>query len=169
MSELVLDASVALALLGADARTADARAAARDTLRDRILAGDRILVTPMFWTRVIDSLAEQQPPDAIAEAVYELEQLGLETADAGRPGVLATVDGVGRGLDADDAATLVLAESAGARLLTASRELAAVAGDRAVFVGGGRPRRAPRADRTWTRWKGAAAYLRQLRAAVDRA
>ncbi len=164
MSDLVLDASAALALLGTDGR-----ARVSDMLRDRILAGDRILVSPTFWIRLIGSLAERQPPDAIVEAVYELEQLGLETADVGRPGVLATVDGVGRGLAAHDAATLALAESAEARLVTASPELAAVAGDRAILVGGGRPRRAPRAHRSWARWKGAAAYLRQLRAAVDRA
>jgi predicted nucleic acid-binding protein len=163
VSDLVLDASAALALLGTDGRTS-----VSGVLRDRIQAGDRILVSPMFWTQVIDSLAEQQPPDAIVEAVYELEQLGLETAGVGRPGVLATVDGVGRGLDAHDAATLALAESAEARLLTASSALAAVAAERAILVGGGRRARAPRAHRSWTRWKGAAAYLRQLRATVDR-
>lgn len=163
MSTLVLDASAALALLGADGRRADVRA----ILRDRIEGGDRILVTPAFWIVVIDALSARHAPDAIVEAVYELEQIGLETADAGRPGVLATVDAVGRGLRAADAGTLVLAESTDAALLTVSSELAAVAGDRAILVGGGRARRAPRRHRSWARWKGAAAYLRQLRAAVN--
>lgn len=162
MSDLVLDASAALLLL-----EADGRAEVRSVVRDRITAGDRILVSPTFWIVVIDALSPHLRPDAIVEAVYEFEHIGIETADIGRPGVLATVDAVGRGLGAHHAATLVLAESVDAHLLTASPELAAVAGERAILVGRRRRARMPARNRSWTRWKGAAAYLRELRASVD--
>lgn len=166
MSALVLDAGAALVLLIGG----DGRSAVRAALRDRILVGEGILVPAAFWLELIDALAEQQrrPPSAIVEAIYELEQLGLETADAGRPGILAVIDAVGRGLAATDAAYLVLAESADADLLTTSPELASVAGSRATLIAGQprRPSRRARPDRSWVRWKGAAAYLRELRSAL---
>ena len=166
MSALVFDAAAALVLLIGG----DGRSAVRAALRDRILAGEPILVPASFWLEVIEALGEgrRRPPSAIVEAVYELEQLGLETADAGRPGILAVIDAVARGLAATDAAYLVLAESADADLLTASPQLAWVAGPRATLVAGQprRPSRRVRPDRSWVRWKGAAAYLRELRSAL---
>jgi predicted nucleic acid-binding protein len=161
VNSLVVDASAALTLvLGGPGRER-----VRAELRDRILAGDRILVPPVFWLEIIETLAERhrQRPSDIVEAVYELEQLGLETADVGRPGILATVDAVGRGLRASDAAYLVLAEAADAALVTANPTLGAVAGARATLVGDAGRGRAPRPDRSWLHWKGAAAYLRELR------
>lgn len=163
MSGLVLDASAALALL----LDAGGRPAVRGELRDRILAGDSMLVPPVFWLQVVDALSRRRdPPPAVVEAVYELEQLGIETADVGRPGVLAVIDAIGRGLDAWDAAYLVLAESADAQILTASPSLAAVAPSRAILLGRAPAGTRPRRDRSWVRWKGAAAYLRELRSAL---
>ena len=160
MTQLVLEASAAIRLLTTH------RAEVGSVLRDRIGAGDRLLVGPTFWIGVIDALAARHQPDAIVEAIYELEQLGIETVEVGRPFVLAIVDAVGRGLDANAAAALVLAESADAKVLTASPDLAAVAGERAILVGRRRRGRARRPGRSWARWKGAAAYLRELRASL---
>jgi predicted nucleic acid-binding protein len=163
VSALVLDASAALLLvLGGQGRDA-----VRTALRDRIRAAEPILVPTVFWLEVIDALAtgHRRTPRTLVEAVYQLDQLGLETAEVGRPGILASIDAVGRGLDVREAAYLVLAESAGADLLTASPRLAAVAGDRAMLARGRRPR-APRPDRSWIGWKGAASYLRELRSAL---
>jgi predicted nucleic acid-binding protein len=165
VSGLVLDASAALTLVaGGPGRTV-----VRTELRDRVLAGGAILVPTLFWVQLVDGLTARHrlAPRAAVEAVYELEQLGIETAEVGRPGVLAIIDAVGRGLSAADAAYLVLAESADARLLTGVPLLAAVAGDRAIFAGSGRRAgRRPRPDGSWARWRGAATYLRELRSAL---
>ena len=102
-----------------------------------------MLVPPIFWLEIVNVLARRYryPPAAIVEAVFELEQVGLATADVGRPGVLATIDAVARlGLTAYDAAYLVLAESADAQLLTADAHLAAGAADRALLAATGRRR-----------------------------
>lgn len=163
MKALVLDASAAIALLLDPA--ARVRRGVREALEQAIVDRHRILVAPTFWTDVLDGLAGR-PGSTLVEAVYELEQLGLERADLGRPSVLAVIDAMGRGAGPRDAAALVLAEASDARLLTANPRLAAVAGARAILVGRGRPARRPRTERSWTRWSGAAAYLRQLRAAL---
>jgi predicted nucleic acid-binding protein len=169
MSPLVVDASAALAVLRGE-RGADE---ARHHLRDQAQRGEPMLVPALFWLEVVNVLAHRYrvPPAAIVEAVYELEQLGLTTADAGRPGTLAIVDVVGRsGLTAYDAAYLVLAESSDARLLTADATLADAAGGRAIVIGSDdrvAEGRTPYANEPgWTDWKGAAAYLAELRRAT---
>jgi len=169
VSGLVVDASAALTLL----RDEPGRAEVRQHLRDRILAGQPILVPALFWLEIVNVLASRYryPPESIVEAVYELESVGLATAEVGRPGVLAVIDAVGRsGLTAYDAAYLVLAEAADAMLLTGDARLAAAAGDRAILVGteGGVAELAASyvTGPTWARWKGAAAYLGELRAAL---
>ena len=169
MSGVVVDASAALKLLREEQGSADVRL----HLRERVLAREPILVPALFWLEIINVLATRYryPPDAVVEAVYELEQAGLATADVGRPGVLGVIDAVGRtGLTAYDAAYLVLAESADAMLLTADLHLASSAGDRAILVGadgGVAERPASFAVRpSWTAWKGAVAYLGELRSAL---
>jgi predicted nucleic acid-binding protein len=162
VTALVLDASAALILLRGEA----GRAVVRDRLRDRILAGETVRVPPVFWIQVIEGLAREHAPRLVVEAVYELDQLGLETAEVGRPGVLALIDAVGRGVDAHAAAYLVLAEASDAELLTALPDLAIAAGERGILVGARRRRGRRQADRSWARWNGAAAYLRQLRSAL---
>jgi hypothetical protein len=164
VTALVLDATAALALLLGP--TSKVRSDVREALHEAIVARTRILVAPTFWTDVLDGLSGS-PGVTLVEAVYELEQLGLETADVGRPAVLAVIDAMGRGASARDAASLVLAEASDARLLTAAPELAAVAADRAILVGDRRrPARRRHADRSWARWRGAANYLRQLRSSL---
>ena len=133
-----------------------------------------LLVPPIFWLEIVNVLARRYryPPAAIVEAVFELEQVGLATADVGRPGVLATIDAVARlGVTAYDAAYLVLAESADARLLTADARLAAGAVDRALLAvtdHGVAEVSAPyTSEDSWATWKGAAAYLSELRSALQ--
>jgi predicted nucleic acid-binding protein len=136
-----------------------------------VAEGRPFLVPPIFWLEIVNVLARRYryPPAAIVEAVYELEQAGLTTAELGRPGTLATIDAVGRsGLTAYDAAYLVLAESSDARLLTADATQAAAAGARALLVtaadGVAEEQPFHRADPPWPAWKGAVAYLSELRA-----
>lgn len=169
MTTLVVDASAALALL----RNEPGGDGARRHLGEQALHGEPMLVPAVFWLELVNVLARRYRllPSAIVEAVYEVEQMGLRTADVGRPGTLASIDAVGRsGLTAYDAAYLVLAESSDARLLTADAALAAAAGDRAILVGPAdgvaEERPAYRAEPPWTAWKGAAAYLAELRRAV---
>ena len=169
MTALVLDASAALALLRGDAGAGEVHR----LLRDQALAAEPILVPGLFWLEIVNVLAHRYryPPDAIVEAGYELERAGVATAEAGRPGVLAVIDGIGRsGLTAYDAAYLVLAESTDARLLTADAVLASAAGDRAILIGGGsevaESRQRYAASGSWASWKGAAGYLAELRRAL---
>lgn len=169
MSKLVLDASAALKLVRPEPGGGDVG----QHIRAHRLRGDEILVPALFWLEVINVLASRHryPPDAIVEGVYELELLGITTAEVGRPGVLAVIDAVGRfGLTAYDAAYLVLAESVDAPLLTPDARLALAAGHRAILVGseGGiaETPAAYAADVSWATWKGAAAYLRELRSAL---
>jgi hypothetical protein len=133
-------------------------------------------VPQLFWLEMANVLAMRYryPPASVLEAVYELEQLGLETTDLGRPGVLAVLDTVARtGLTAYDAAYLALAEAADANLITADALLADAAADRAIFVGPRRGRVAEerglyRAAPAWPEWTGAAGYLSTLRESVSR-
>jgi len=169
MSGLVVDASAALTLL----RNEPGAEVVRRQLHDQMLAREPILVPGLFWLEIVNVLVirYRYPPAAIVEAVYELEQVGVTTAEVGRPGVLAAIDAVGRsGLTAYAAAYLVLAESVEARLLTADAQLAAAAGDRTILVGadgGVAQASAPFATGpSWADWKGAAAYLGELRAAL---
>lgn len=167
MSGLSLDASAAIALIRGEPAAADIRR----ELHAR--AGEQFTVPALFWLEVVNVLARRYryPPDAIVEALYELEQLNIVTADVGRPETLATIDAVARtGLSAYDAAYLVLAESTQSELLTVDEELATAAGDLAIRVG---PRsvREPLAPYpggpSWAAWRGAAAYLAELRTAID--
>ena len=170
MSALVVDASAALLLLRREPGWAEVDA----NLRRHMLEAEPLIVPPLFWLEVVNVLARRYryPPSAVAEAVYELEQIGVVTREVGRPGVLAVIDAIGRSnLTAYDAAYLVLAESADARLLTADVALAAAAGERAILVGGPAgiaDEPAPyEAAVAWPRWKGAAAYLAELRQAIS--
>lgn len=169
MKALVVDASVAIGLL----RREPAAGEIAGHLRERVLGGAPLLVPELFWLEVVNVLSAryQYPGEALVEVVYELEQLGIRTAGIGRPSVLATVDAMARtGLTAYDAAYLVLADASDADLLTADANLAVAAGERAVFVGG--PRGVSEATArylagsSWTNWKGAHAYLAELRASL---
>jgi predicted nucleic acid-binding protein len=169
MSAIVVDASVALKLLRDEPGHAEACA----RLRKAVLAGDALLVPSLFWLEVVNVLAHRYryPPPAVVEAAYELERLGLTTTEVGRPGVLAVIDAVTRtGVTAYDAAYLALAEATDGRLLTADARLAAAAGDRAELIApeGGIAEIPPpyAGEPAWTRWKGAPAYLAELRSGL---
>lgn len=169
MRGLVLDASAAVALVRGEAGAV----VVRRHIDEMIRTGEPILVPGLFWLETVNVLGVRHrwSPAAIVEAIYELESLGLATTEVGRPVVLAVIDAVGRsGLTAYDAAYLVLAESAGARLLTADASLAAAAGDRAVLAtpadGVAEEQRSYRVDPPWPAWKGASAYLAELRGQV---
>src|SRR5687768_2351178 len=166
MSAIVLDASAALKLV----RDEPGREEVREHVRAQVLADEPILVPQLFWLEVVNVLAVRlrYEPEAVVEAIYELEQLGITTAEVGRPVVLAVIDAVGRfGLTAYDAAYLVLAESADATLVTADAALASAAGERAILVGGPQGVAEPPATyasrQTWASWRGAATYLSELR------
>ena len=170
MKGIVVDAPVALKLL----RREPGHEAVRTHLARGAAEGRPFLVPPIFWLEIVNVLARRYryPPPAIVEAVFEFEQIGLATADVGRPGTLATIDAVARlGLTAYDAAYLVLAESADALLLTADARLAAGAGDRALFAGSddgvAEASETYLAAQSWAAWKGAAAYLSELRSALS--
>ena len=82
MNPLVLDASAALMILRDEPGSDDVRAA----LGDAATAGEPVLVPELFWLEVVNVLARRYryPPEAIVEAIYELEQSGVTTADIGR-------------------------------------------------------------------------------------
>jgi predicted nucleic acid-binding protein len=159
---LVVDASVAVARV----RREEAAAAI-----DRLLAGRTDLLVPaFFWIELINVLARRHgfTGAEVLEAVYEVDEWGLTTVELDRAARISLLELVERhGLSAYDATYLTLAESSDARLLTADRNLARAAGPRARFVG-------PRGlisemparyevEPTWPTWRGAAAYLGELR------
>jgi predicted nucleic acid-binding protein len=134
-------------------------------------------VPALFWLEIVNVLGRRYhaPPQAILEAVVELEAAGIETVELDRPMLLLAIDAVVRhGLTAYDAAYLALADAADARLLTADARLASAAGWRAILVGEDRGiREQPVSYETarwpaWGAWPGAAAYLRELRASATR-
>lgn len=169
MTGLVIDASAALKLMRTESGSGDVQR----HVHAAIERDEPILVPPLFWLEVVNVLAvrHRYPPTALVEAIYELEQLGIRTADVGRPTTLAVIDAIGRtGLTAYDAAYLVLAESSDATLLTADFGLAERAGDRVILVGRRHGTAEPAAAYgiagSWADWPGAVAYLATLRRAV---
>jgi hypothetical protein len=73
----------------------------------------------------------------VIEAIWETDELGIDTVPMDRPLLLVTIDLQARfGLSAYDAAYLALAETEDARLLTLDRELARAAGPRAIRLPG---------------------------------
>ena len=165
---VVLDASVGVALVRDEPNSLQIS----QTLRNLRGTGHRLVVPSVFWLELVNVLGRRYhtPPQAILEAVVELEAAGLETVELDRPMLLLAIDAiVHHGLTAYDAAYLALADAADARLLTADVTLAAAAGSRGLLIGQDagirerpasyKPARAP----AWAAWPGAAAYLRELR------
>lgn len=167
---LVLDASVGIPLIRDEALSADVDARVHEAKQ----AGLRLLAPSLFWLEVMNVLGRryQLQPDAVLEAMVELEAAGIETVDLDRPMLLLAMDAMARfGLTAYDAAYLALAEAADADLLTADALLARAAGERAQLVGPRRigEARARYSGPEWTSWPGAAAYLRELRSRLQTA
>ena len=174
---LVLDASVAMALVRAE----DSSARVRDALGRWATDGVSLIVPAPFWAEIVNSLTKRHGRSgaAVIEALFELDQLSIATVEVDRPLLLAGLDLVERhGLTIHDALYLALARSLGARLATFDRELVAAGGADIVAIWDDRPperrghdlreTRAPYgrvAERpvTWPTWPGAGAYLATLR------
>ena len=165
---IVVDASVALSVVLDESRSGAVREAIARWQRERV----PLLVPMHFWLEIANALGWRRVYRGaeLLEAVYELEQIGLETVELDRPTFLLVLDLVERhGLTAYDAAYLAVAQAAEARLATADRALAAAAGSRAILFEAGGERRLREAsvayerDVTWPAWRGAAAYLAELR------
>ena len=162
MSTTVMDASVALAIVLREPAGRAARA---------LIADDVSLVVPSsFWLEVINVLARRhhRSGNEILEAVRELDEIGIETVEMDAVARVSVIDRVERhGLTAYDATYLALAESLDAQLLTADRRLAEAAGSRALLVQTdgqiAEPQATYEVTPTWPTWRGAAAYLGQLR------
>jgi predicted nucleic acid-binding protein len=162
MKTTVMDASIGLAVV--------LREPAARTLRTLLAEGMSPYVPASFWLEVINVLARRhrRSGNEILEAARELDEMGIETVEMDAVARVATIDLVERhGLTAYDAIYLSLADMLDAQLLTADRRLAAAAGSRALLVGpDGQIAESPTAYEvtpTWPAWRGAAAYLGQLR------
>ena len=144
---IVVDASIGIAYLRDEVATPAV---------DRVLdswsrGGVRITVPGIFWTEVVNLLGAKRrhPASEIAEALRELDELGLETVEIGRPELLLVADAVERHrMSAYDATYLVLARLLDAPLATLDRHLAAATGPLGMLVGdeappGARERPAP--------------------------
>jgi len=124
---VVVDASVGVARI----RPEIASLVVRRAFTSWSLGRSRLIVPPLFWLEVVNALGgrHRYPASGIAEALRELDELGLETVEIGRPELLLVADAMERHrLPAYDAAYLVLAGQLGAPLATLDRQLAAAAG-----------------------------------------
>jgi len=124
---IVVDASVGIARV----RPEVAGLAVRRAFSSWSLERARLFVPSLFWLEVVNVLGmkHRYPASETAEALRELDEIGLETVDIGRPELILVADAVERHrLPAYDAAYLVLARQLDARLATLDRKLAAAAG-----------------------------------------
>jgi len=124
---VVVDASVGIAYVRDEVATSAVDRAADAWSR----AGTKLVVPAVFWTEVVNVLGTKHRYRAAhtAEALRELDELGLETVEIGRPELLLVADAMERHrLPAYDATYLVLARLLGASLATLDRRLASAAG-----------------------------------------
>ncbi len=169
---MVVDASVGIALVRPERASPVARAAIDRWLEERT----ELIVPAHFWLEIVNALTKGHGNTgaAVIEALFELDQLGLTTAEVDRPTLLAALDLIERwGLTAYDAAYLALAQSLGADLATFDSELIVASGSSIVDLSDERSRRTSESpapyetpserDVTWPRWSGSGAYLATLR------
>lgn len=134
VDRIVVDASVGIARV----RPEVASLAVRQAFTAWSLRGSRLLVPPIFWLEVVNALGGKHRCTAseIAEALREIDELGIETVDIGRPELLLVADTMERHrMPAYDAAYLVIAQQLGAPLATLDRKLAAAAGPLGMLLG----------------------------------
>jgi predicted nucleic acid-binding protein len=163
MKPLVLDASAAVAMI----RQEDAQP---EILRILDEHDGELLVPTFFWLEVINALIRRHglPAGKVLEAVRELEELGMEAVESDRVARVMIIDSAERHrLTAYDAAYVILTEIADGKLLTTDLDQARAAGRRAMLVDAeGRISEPPapyEVTPTWPTWRGAAAYLGELR------
>ena len=164
----VVDASAMLAIL--------LREPGSDEARDKLAAaaGFRIVVPSHFWLELTNVLVRRYALalNPVVAVLRELDDIGLDTVEIDRPGLLLALDLMVRhGLTAYDAVYLALAEVEDAWLLTLDVRLAAAAGERSAVLGRGRARETPAAygDVARPRWATHGRYLAELRRAVGSA
>lgn len=165
---VVLDASAALAVLLGEAGSA----AVRTALEQRV--GGQLIVLDLFWLEVVNVLIRRHgwDPDAVVEALRELDELGIDTVAQDRPLLLASLElASSRGITVYDAAHLALAEAADGDLLTLDDRLGRAAGERAVIGPGPgtREERAAYGSASSADWARHGRYLADLRRAAARA
>lgn len=132
--QIVIDASIGLAHLRDEVGTA----AVDRALAAWAGAGISMVVPAFFWLEVVNALGTRHRYTAgeVAEALRELDELGLETVEADRATHLLIADAVERRrLSGYDASYLVLAELLDAPLATLDRALVAAAGPLGLPIG----------------------------------
>jgi predicted nucleic acid-binding protein len=130
---IVIDASVGVARV----RPEIASPAVRRAFSSWSMGRSRLIVPRLFWIEIVNALGgrHRYPASEIAEALRELDELGLETVEIGRPELLLVADAVERHrMSAYDATYLVLARLLDAPLATLDRHLAAAAGPLGILV-----------------------------------
>ena len=101
-------------------------------------AGASLVVPAIFWIEILNVLCRRHRYTAAqaAEALHQLDEIGLETIEADRAGHLLIADAVERHrMSAYDAGYLVLAQVLGAPIATLDRNLAAAAGPLGLLIG----------------------------------
>jgi predicted nucleic acid-binding protein len=163
MKPLVVDASAAVALIRHEA-------AEPEVARILDQHGGPLLVPAFFWLEVINTLIRRHGLGGaeVLEAIRELEELGIDAVETEGVARVMIIDRAERQrLTAYDAAYVVLAEVADGKVLTTDQDQARAAGRRAILVdAGGRISEPPapyEIEPTWPTWRGAAAYLAELR------
>lgn len=134
-SPIVLDASVAIAIIRREPARPAVLAVLRETAAGR---GDRA-VPDHFWLEVANVLIRRYgvtPAEAV-EQLHVVDDFDIRSVRIERPVLLVALDLQARfGLSSHDAAYLALAETEDARLLTLDGRLALAAGPRAVPLPG---------------------------------
>lgn len=132
--QIVVDASVGVARV----RPEIASPIVRRAFTSWSLGRSRLMVPALFWPEVVNALGgrHRYPASEIAEALRELDELGLETVEIGRPELLLVASAMERHrMSAYDATYLVLAQLLDGSLATLDRRLAAAAGPLGMLLG----------------------------------
>ena len=166
---IVLDTSVVLTIVLAEPEAPVAAAALARFKRDRL----RVVVPAHFWLEVVNAMirGHGETGAATIEAIHDLDQFALETVDADRALLLASLDLAERhGLTSYDAMYLALADAVDGSLLTFDLRLRAAAGPRGISLDLRLSETAApyEYDVTWPAYPGASAYLASLRAEAVR-
>jgi predicted nucleic acid-binding protein len=169
MSErpVVIDSSVALAIILKEPEAELAVAAMRDWVRTR---RERV-VPDLFWYEVANVLMRKHGFSSMqaVEAIHQIEQIGLRTVHPERSTLWLAIDRTERhGLTAYDALFLATTETLKADLATLDRSLQRAAAPWVItFEEGHRRNETPAVyehDVTWPSYARASNYLAELRA-----